>query len=218
MKKQFDLVALSLIVFSLSGFIASEMLYLGNEFFFENNAMWFAVQSLTGAWLLLSYYLVKFSRGRVRILIMAMVVLMAFPSTAQFLTLRYDSNYYECDARALEVANYLEKTPPESVVLHPIVGNGPSLAAHFAGRPSVISLLHTHVSDMLSEDEKARRLADVSLFFSSENNIDRATIARKYHVAYVYAPVEYGIFLDKEPFMVPVMSNGAYIIYQVKIV
>jgi hypothetical protein len=215
-KKIPDPLAVFLVVFSLLGFLASELLYLGNEFHVENNAMWFAVQSLGGAWLLLSYFLVKYLPGKNQWLAVAMVCALAFPSTIQFLYLRFDRSYYEVDANALEVARYLEKTPAASVVLHPPVYNGPSLAAHLAGRPSVISLLHTHVADMLGEEEKARRLSDVSRFFSPENAADRQSIARKYHVAFVYAPAEYRAFLDQETFLLPVMSNQRYVIYQVK--
>ena len=215
-KKIPDPVAVFLVVFSLLGFLVSELLYLGNEFRVENNAMWFAVQSLCGAWLLLSYFLVQYLPGKNRWGAVAIICVLAFPSTLQFLLPRFDRSYYEVDTSALEVVRYLEKTPAESIVLHPPASNGPSLAAHLAGRPSVISLLHTHVPDMLGEDETKRRMSEVSQFFSPGDTVDRISIARKYHVAFVYAPVEYRAFLDNEPFLLAVLSNRRYIIYQVR--
>ena len=210
-----DPVIVFLLIFSISGFLVSEIIYIGDPLFIENNGVWFSVQSLFGASLLLFLYLVRLQNNKEKLFMLAAVVLLSFPSTLQFLTLRYDNHYYLVDSNAIEVVNYLEKTPPDSVILHPNVNGGPSLASNLAGRWSVFSSLHSHIAEHIGQREAATREKDIYLFFDFKNDMDRCAILKKYNVDYVYAPLEYDIGLVKELMLGKVFINKEYAVYKV---
>lgn len=216
-KKSFDPILLFLIIFSLAGFFLSEMIYLGNLSHLDNNGMWFSMQSLTGAWLLLSFFLWKYSIEGKRLFVSGMlVILLAAPTTMQFLSLRFDNSYYTISSYAMEIVKYLEKTPAETVVLHPSANGGPELASNLAGRSSVINSFHSHVKDMIGEDEVFQRSVDVDVFFDKKIEMDRSFILRKYMIDYVYAPASYTSHLERESELVKIFSNAEFVLYRVK--
>jgi len=219
-KEHFNPVFVFLTIFVISGFLLSDMIFLGSgvhSSFRINNAIWFSVQSLMGGWLLLSYFLLKIRHDRKRFLgIIALIILFSAPSTVQFFTLRFDHNYYTVNSDAVEVTKYLDTTPPGSIVLHPLNYNGPSLASNLACRPSVLNLFRSFVTQNIEQIEVENRLKDVMLFFSRNKVINRSSIFRKYKVDYVYAPLSYVDILDTEPMLSQVLKNREYVIYRVK--
>ena len=149
-------------------------------------------------------------------MITTVVLLLSFPSTIQFLFVRNDNHYYQVSSSAMEVVEYLEKTPPGSVVLHPIVPGGISLASNLAGRSSVVSYLHTHVTDYIGKPETDLRLMAVELFFSQDDISNRQFVLNKFNVDYVYSPLKYAAALDKAPELLQVLQNSEYAVYKVK--
>ena len=214
-KSTFDPLKAFLIIFSISGFVISEVFFIGAPSGKVNNAVWFSVESLMAAWLLLSYVLVQYRPYRQRFLVFIFIsVLLSAPTTIQFLSLRFDHNYYDVNASAMEVVRYLEKTPPKSVVLHPPNLSYPSLSSNFAGRSSVLSVFRSFGSEEIGAKEYADRLNDIKLFGAGKGS-DRSMILRKYKVDYVYAPIAYAPQLDNEPMLVRVLKNNEYVLYRV---
>jgi uncharacterized membrane protein len=143
------------------------------------------------------------------------VVLLSFPSTLQFLVLRFDNHYYHIDSKAMEVTKYLENTLARSVVLHPNNNGGLSLASNLAGRWSVISPLHSHVTEHIGFLEAAGRAKDVEFFFDFQKNVNRSSILKKYNVDYIYLPLEYDFGFNKEIMANRVLKNQKYVVYKV---
>jgi hypothetical protein len=217
-KVKVDAFVIFLLIFVLSGFIISEAIFIGSpktEFGVVNNAGWFAVQSLTVAWLLLAFSLARLDLSRKRFFATAAItLLLSMPTTIQFLTYRYDNSYYTVDADAQEVVRYLEHTRPESIILHPPNFDGPSLASNLAGRQSVISFLQSYVLQTIGGKEAETRLEDVKSFFDSRGTAERVSICKKYGVNYVYAPVSLSSSLDREHFLSRILRNTKYVLYK----
>ena len=218
-KKYFDPTVIFLTIFAISGFLLAEMIFLGPLvplYMKTNNAMWFSFQSLTAAWLLLPYFLLRMNLDRKRFLgVMVLTILLSAPSTVQFLSLRFNPNYYTVNSNAMEVVRYLETTPPRSVVLHPPNLKGASLASNLTGRPSVLSFFQSYVIHYTKQTEAENRLKDIELFFNTHEVIGRSSILKKYKVDYVYAPMSYTPCLDKEPMLLQVLKNNEYVLYKV---
>lgn len=173
-------------LFFLGGYLLSELLFLGRPGG-QNNAVWFYVQSLMAAWFALFAYLARAeAAGRRAAWLSLGLLLLAVPSTLQFLHQRAMPEYRQFTAHELSVADFLRTTSPESVVLHPLNLDEPSLASNFAGRPSVLNAFRSFV---VEEDGLFERAADVEQFFGPDASLPlRLQILRKYGVDYVYGP------------------------------
>jgi len=219
-KTFFDPVIIFLLVFTVSGFILPDIIFIGfpqSKVGTLNNAGWFGVQALIGSWLLLAFFLARYRHtGKKFIGMLIVVVLLSSPSTAQFLTLRYDTSYYTVDQDALEVVKFLNNTDPESVILHPPNLDGPSLASNLAGRQTVISFFQSYVLQMIGQEEADKRYEDVKLYFDPSETIGRKAILKKYCVDYIYAPQSHVSVLDKDPLLFPVLRNSTYTVYKVR--
>lgn len=217
--KNLDPVIIFLVIFSISGFFLSEIVYIGSTSTgLVNNSVWFSIQSLMGAWLLLSNFLLRIGQSQKKLFVfITIIILLSFPSTVQFLTLRFKSNYYTFGSQEVEVIRYLEKTPPDSIILFPPNIKTPSLAANFAGRQSIYSYYHSFVSQTKGQTEANNRLKDLAVFFKSDDPQKMPLILRKYKVNYVYAPLEYADRLDKSPILKPAIKNSKYVVYKVNI-
>jgi len=213
-RKGIDFVIVFLGIFVIIGFSVAEFIYLGDPFMTINNSIWFSVQSLMGAWILLFIFLSKIKSGKKFHVILTMIILLSVPSTVQFLNLRFDKSYYDVNRGAIEIIKFLETTPPTSTILHPLNLDGPSLASNLAGRRSVLSVFRSFA---IVQTEVERREKDVELFFSQGGAVNRLSIIKKYKVDYVYAPVSYAIYLDKEPMLLRVLKNSEYVLYKVDI-
>lgn len=217
-KKYFDSVVIFLTIFVVSGFLLSDIIFIGDSSRITNNSVWFSVQSLMAAWLLLFYSLMRLKHYGLKIFsAITLVILFSAPATVQFLILRFDPNYYTIGSHAVEVIKYLETTQPRSVILHPANIEEPSFASNLTGRPSVINCLWSFTVQNIGQTEAFARLRDVQLFFNSQEEMDRPSILRKYKVDYVYAPLEYAFILDREPMLSKVLKNSEYVVYRVKI-
>lgn len=206
-------------VFILAGFAFAEFFFLGDSTMALNHLIWFSVQSLTGASLLLALFLVRLREHDMRsyILFSLIIIVVSFPSTVQFLKIRFSPTYYPVGAEEIEVVDYLETTKPDSVILHLPNNDGPSLASNLAGRSSVLSFLQSYVVLNIGEEEANKRLKAVKDFFNFEKTIDRSSILKQYAVNYVYAPASFEPYLNKEPVLVQVLKNKAYVVYKVVI-
>ncbi len=217
-KRAFDPLIVFLAVFAVSGFFLSEMIYIGPPARDTgiNNAVWFSVQSLMVAWLLLPYLFLRLKHRRRRFLLATLIIAsLSLPTTIQFLYLRFDDSYHTVDADAMEVVEHIGKTPPESVVLHPLNHRQPSLASHLGGRSSVVNVFRSFVDDRIGKTEKINRMRDVESFFHPSGIVDRSFILGRYSVDYVYAPQAYAAILDSEPMLREVLKNNGYALYRV---
>ena len=220
-KKYIDPTIIFLMIFVISGFLLSEFVFLGSPFsalLNINNAMWFSFQSLTACWFLLLYFLLMIDlyKNRYRSLIFILVFLLSMPSTVQFLSVRSKHGYDTVSYNATEVVKYFETVPRGSVILHPLNPKEPSLSSNFAGKLDVLNF-YKSCFDIggLRETELVNRMNDVKLFFNPNAKIDRASILKKYNVDYVYAPMSYTPYLDKEPMLLQVLKNSEYVLYRV---
>jgi uncharacterized membrane protein len=219
-KRHLDYIVIFLMIFVISGFLLSEIIFLGPVIpppFKTNDAMWFAFEALLAAWLLFAFFLKRTIPGRKKLLwIILLVILLSFPGTVQFLLHRSARVYYKVSPNAIEVARYLETTPPGSVIFH-LLHDGPSLASNLAGRASVISEFEACIVQNIGIQETSNRLNDVAVFFNSDDkSTDRRAILNKYKVSYVYAPSVYAERLDKELSLLQIFRNSEYIVYKVK--
>ncbi len=218
-RTSFDAMAVFLFFFVATGYILSELFFLGPIVpanLKTNNAMWFVFEALTACWLLLSYTLSKIEKDRDAFWrIVGFVLLLSLPGTIQFLSLRNTKDYDVVSPQALEVVSFLETLPPDSVVLHlPNIWT-PSLATNLAGRQAVMSIYQSYVVHYADMTESQERMDNIGLFFGDRVQIDRAAILGKYHVTHVYAPLSFAQRFDREEMLQPVLKNAEYVVYRV---
>jgi hypothetical protein len=217
-KTTFDTVLFFIVLFSISGFLIAEVIYIGPPNREVNKAYWFAEQSFMCAWLLFPYLLSKLNQNWKKFVFAIVVILTAFPASVQFFALRSANIYHAVDSDAIEVTEYLQSTPVGSIVLHPPIHPdeiGPSLASNFAGRPSVINLFLSFTPDWIGQKEHLNRTRDIVMFFSPYDSINRSFILNKYKVDYVYAPSAYADILGRESMLTMELKNRAYVLYKV---
>jgi uncharacterized membrane protein len=138
---------------------------------------------------------------------------MAAPTTIQFMGLRYDHNYVHFDSDALAIVDHLADVEPGAVVLHPLNSNWPALASNLAGKPSVINVFR---SFMTESNQLTERVSDVKAFFSADTIAnDRSAVIQKYGVSYVYGPSDFDRYLDQLPELKKIQSSEKWSLYQV---
>jgi len=216
-RPQADYFPAFLALFCLSGFIVSECFVIGYEGDMINNASWFATQSLICAWFLFGI-LFKDVFGHItapaRIVALVLTIVLVFPSTAEFLTKRYENKYISYNKNALGVVDYLQRVENNSVILNPPELEGPSLAANLAGRTTCLS---QYMSFLKKKDRVAERIATASLFFRDTTDVAvKKYLVDKLGIDYIYAPRTYARMLMPLPFLKLVYSNDEYIILKVK--
>jgi len=203
-----------LVAFVLGGYLLSEMVFLGDPQGM-NNAGWFYAQSLMGAWFLLFIFLVQLEhRWKRSYLVFLLILVVAAPTTIQFMGLRYDRHYVLIDSDDLAIVDHLADVEPGAVVLHPLNTNGPALASNLAGRPSVLNIFRSFVSEA---NHLTERVTDVQTFFSADTNPnDRSAVLQKYGVNYVYGPLAFDRYLDQLPELKKIQSTAKWSLYQVE--
>jgi uncharacterized membrane protein len=190
------------------------MVYLGDPQGM-NNAGWFFVQSLMGAWFLLFIFLVRLEhRWKRSYLVFLLILVLAAPTTIQFMGLRYDRHYVLFDSDDLALVDHLADVEPGAVVLHPLNSNRPAMASNLAGKQSVINIFRSFVSET---NRLTERVKDVQTFFSAETNPnDRSAILQKYGVNYVYGPLAFDRYLDQLSELKKIHSTARWSLYQVE--
>ncbi len=214
-KKYFDPAIIFLIIFVISGFFLSEMIFIGYPSRYPNNAMWFLFQSLIAVLALLPYFLLKMQHNKKRFWgIIGLIILLSFPGTIQFLWLRSNPGYINVASNAMSVLRYLESIPPKSVTFHPLKDDL-SVILTLSGRVSVLSFPNNITIGMIGINEATTRMADIESFFNPSAVIKRSAILEKYNVDYVLASPEDSKTLNKEPMLSQDFKNNEYVIYKV---
>jgi hypothetical protein len=206
-----------LALFCICGFWVAEFFYLGQEGDKINNSSWFASEALIGGWLLLGTYLVYLkNNGHLKryILLISLTIILALPGTIEFLYKRYADDYFVFNNEALEVVDYLEKLPPDIIILYPPELKGPSLSSNFAGKQSVLS---PYMSFLPNSARANERLKVGTAFFQAETPMAfKRFIINHYGIDTIYAPLHYREVLNKVPFLQTSFVNDSYVIYTVK--
>ena len=110
--------------------------------------------------------------------------------------------------------DYLVGVEPGTVVFHPLNTNGPALASNLAGRPSVLNVFRSFVSEA---NRLTERITDAPTFFSAETNPDfRSAVLQKYEVNYVYGPLAFDRYLDQLPELEKIQSTATWSLYEVE--
>ncbi|MEJ8568222.1 hypothetical protein [Elongatibacter sediminis] len=201
-------------VFVLVGYVVSELFFIGPKGG-QNNAAWFYVQGLMGAWLALFAALAAWRYDGWRpITALAVIVVLAMPTTIQFLAKRSADSYAHYDASALVVVEYLKSTDPNAVVLHPLNLDEPSLAANLAGRSSVLS---PHLSFVVQSAGLTQRSSDVLKFFDeSATPQERIEILDRYGVNYIYLSPEQADWVSELDGVAQVLRNESLVLFAYK--
>ena len=141
------------------------------------------------------------------------IIVLAAPSTVQFLYLRSDDHYVDFGSAELEVIEYLSQSDPDSVVLHPLNQDRPSLASNFAGRVTVLSVWVSFVGESQGLSE---RVQNVLLFFDKGTDTsERLDVLNKYRVDYVYGSTSELLFMENFPEAELALKSGDLVLYRV---
>jgi hypothetical protein len=210
--KNFNWFIIYLFFFVLGGYVLSEMMFLGSAGGHNNAGMFFA-QSLMAAWFLLFVVIVNLVTSiKHKQIVIGVCILLAMPTTVQFLNLRNDSNYIRFGADEVTVIDYLINVDSGSVVLHPLNLRGPSLASNFAGKASVLNVFRSFVTEADGINERAM---DIQIFFHPKAKISqRSIILKKYKVDYVYMSPKFDKVLNLQPELKLILSTDNLSLYK----
>jgi len=204
---------LFIVVFFISGFLISNLVFLGDSTRQFNHAEWFAIQSLYASWFLLFLVFAGWkvmSPSRVLVLVLSIVV--SIPSILQLLWLKTNSSISVIGPAEKEVVDYLETTPVNSIVMHPLNLHSPSLASNLAGRMTVLNVYRSFVNESQGLEQRANA---VQLFFSPDTDADlRQSIFNFYGVTHIYGPPELDTTLRSSLPVGLVMKNEKYAVWQ----
>ena len=200
-------------LFFVIGYFVSELFFIGFPAGL-NDAKWFYIQSLMASWFLLFLFLVEIQdRKHVYLASILAVIVFAAPSTVQFLHLRAEDKYVVFGQDELEVIKHLHQSDPDSVVLHPLNLDRPSLASNFAGRVTVFSVWVSFITEAQGLSERAQ---NVLLFFDQGTDTsERLDVLDKYQVNYIYGSNSELLFMENFPEAELVLQSGDLVLYRV---
>ena len=205
-----------LLIFVFSGIILSDLIFLGGKYSKNNDAGWFAAQSLFAASYFAPAIACSISKKKQQMIVTLLIILLSIPTTINFFKLRNDSQYTTITQNQIEVVNYIKKnTPGDSVILEAPNFKIPSLVSNFAGRLSILSAFRSFCTTALSPEEIKDRTKDISNFFNGHYKGDRKKILNKYHVKYLLIPKPWCNFFNRFPWVTDIFSNNDFIIYKI---
>jgi len=207
------LLIIFILVFFVSGLLFSNIVFLGDDAGQFNHAEWFAIQSLHASWFLLFLFLASWKvMTPSKNLALILMLMVSMPSIAQLLWLKTNSNKSIIGPAEKEVVEYLESTPVDSIVMHPLNLHSPSLSSNLAGRISVLNVFRSFVNE--SQDLQQRASA-LQLFFNpNSDEAIRGHIFDYYGVTHVYGPPELGPILRRNLPVEQVMANDHYAVWK----
>ncbi len=176
-----------LLVFCFTGIILSEFLYLGEKHMRINNAGWFAVQSLFAAMFFPFLFLSRLKNRALAFGLLGCLMMISFPTTIHFLSLRHNPAYVEISKDQLQVVEYIKaNTNPDDVIWEIPEKGRPSLSAHLSGRKTVLATYVTFITAVVSKKELRNRINDFRNFYHIKTtNEERKKILEKYDVSYI---------------------------------
>ena len=206
-----------ILLFSISGLILSEFIYLGDSSGNINNAAWFAGQSLFLAMYFPFLFLSRLESTRIRIVLIIVFIYFSFPTTFQFMNLRYNDSYVKVNSGELKAVEYIkENTGPDDVIWELPEKYRPSLSAHLAGRETVFSMYMTFINSTVSKERIRERVRDIQAFYQADTSVEeRRNILRSYNASLVLVKKEKRRFYDAHEFLREMYSNNDRVIYRV---
>jgi hypothetical protein len=206
-------------LYLLGGIFLSEFIYLGGKYDAFNNSFWFRVQSIIAATYFVPYFISSLKVKSHKILVVALVILLSFPTTINFLNLRYDKEYINISKNAILAVNYIKKSVPwNAVILEYPNWTGPSLSSNFAGRSTVLTYFRSFIDAKVVPQIIVERDSDLKNFFMINNEDTRKIILKKYVVEYLVIPSQLKSIFSNYPWAVMSYSNSDVTIYKINII
>jgi hypothetical protein len=207
-----------LVIFILGGIALAEMIFLGGRYDPINNAVWFRVQSIIAATYFVVYFISSLRLKWQKVAAVAIVVLLSFPSTINFLAWRHGGQSAVITKNQLLAADYIQRAVPgKAIILEYPNWNGPSLSANLAGRSVVFAYFRSFVRAKMGPEALAERDRDLKTFFMIDDEDIRKTIIRKYGVEYLVLPTGQAGAFTRYPWASTLYSNPEVAVCRVDI-
>jgi hypothetical protein len=198
-----------LLLFCLAGPVIAEFLYLGGPDGI-NMAEWFAIESIFAATIYFASWFAKASQGRRGWIATVVCLIGMAPTTVNLLMLRGGGTYFEITPDEVGAAAFLERsTPAGSVVLEFPRETGLSIAAHLAGRQTVLGTYRSFLFSTVGAAAIDQRRNDISAFVGGASPAARTAILERYRVSYVLVPTAWAAFLADQLRLTPVYGHAS---------
>ncbi len=206
------------ILFIITGVFLPDIIYLGSNDYNINNAVWFRVQSISAATFFVIEYIYSIKSRFHKTVLICLVVLLSFPTTLNFLKLRYANEYTEISVNQLLAADYIKMSVPGNAVIleYPHL-NVPSLSSNLAGRSTILTYYMSFLRSKLDQQSIASRNNDIRSFFMFNDEKNRMMILKKYGAEYLIIPSQFNSSFSKYSWLVNCYNNPEVIIYKVNI-
>jgi hypothetical protein len=211
-----DELTLFLTIFVVSGCLLSELIFIGDPMHLTNNGRWFFQQSLFAASFFSALFIFERKSRWSRTALVTLFTLVSLPTTLNLLMAINTSPYADVTSEQMKAVDYIkEQTSPTAVFAEPTNLTGPSLAAHLAGRQTVISYFFTFVEYAAPRAILDERSHEISDYFAGKlESQGRRRFLAKYQVQYVLAPMTLKSELDGFSELHQVFSSNDTLIYK----
>ena len=218
-RKPIEPVVPFLLFFIVGGIFLSEIIYLGGKYDIINNGAWFRVQSIIAATYFVTSFISSLKVRSHKIVAATLVILLSFPSTINFLYLRYDKEYINISKNAILAVDYIKKSVSgNAVIMEYPIWNRPSISSNFAGRSTVLSIFRSFMIERVEPKVIADRKSDLINFFGINNEDTRKIILKKYGAEYLVIPSQLRKIFSNYPWAVMSYSNSDVTIYKINII
>ena len=207
--------------FIVGGIFLSEIIFLGGKYGTLNLASWFRVQSIIAATYFIAAFIASLKGRNHKIIVTTFVILLSFPTTINFLNLRYDKKYITISKNDLLAVDYIKKSVSGNSVImeYPNFNfNAPSLSSNFAGRSTILALFRSFPGQKVELQIIKDRINDLKYFFMINNEDTRKIILKKYGAEYLVIPSQLKGIFSNYPWLIMSYSNSDVTIYKINII
>lgn len=174
-----------LLAFIVSGFILSEIIFIGSKESTINNAGWFAIQSLYVSGFFLIEKLSSLDETAKRRLLTFIVIIFSFSGTIHYLEVRDNNQYIRLTNQQLALSEFVKQNIPiDSIIIEPLQ-YAPSIISHLSGRTSFASIYITFLAHQALTTDIDERTLVMKNFYDSKYKGNRSEILLKYKIDYI---------------------------------
>jgi len=211
-----DPIIVFLLIFVVSGFMLTEVLFIGSKATGTNNSQWFSTQSLYASGFFVIYGLASISAAPRRALLTTLIITLLFTGTAYFLKTRNTNQFIVITPEQLALSNYMENNlDRNSVVMEPLAYR-PSTASHLTGLNNVIALFMAFLGNTASSSVIDERGVDTRNFYFENNDEIKIDMIKKYNIDYVIFYKSQEKVIASETIGTKAYENDEYLLIEIK--
>lgn len=212
-----DPTIIFLLSFIVSGFLLSEVLFIGSRESNINNASWFANQSLYAAGFFLIWRISSIASPVKRRLSTLIVILFSFSGTVYFLDVRNSDQYIKIINQQLALADFIKANIPIGAVVIEPSNTYLSSVSHLSGKNSFASIQVTYLKHYAFSADIIERIDIIDGFYDEASKSERRVILLNNNIDYIIINKSSNEFIEKLNLGDKIYENSEYSLIKVRL-